>query len=93
MRLKAYANVWDAISDTPEEAANMTMRSELMLAIREEVRSWKLTQAGAARKLGVTQPRLNDLLQGRISNFSIDALINLATAAGFKVELRIADAA
>ncbi|MDR3471734.1 MAG: XRE family transcriptional regulator [Devosia sp.] len=88
-----YDNIWDALEDTPAEAANMSMRSSVLIAIEQRVRGWNVTQAEAARRLGITQPRLNDLLQGRIANFSLDALINLALAAGLSVRLEIADAA
>jgi predicted XRE-type DNA-binding protein len=71
----------------------MTMRSNLLIAIEQRVRSWQVTQAEAARRLGITQPRLNDLLRGRITNFSLEALINLAGQAGLKVRLDIAEAA
>ena len=85
-----FANVWDALSDTPEEAANMTMRSDLMIAIQQKVRGWNLTQAEAARRLGVTQPRLNDFLRSKIDKFSLDTLIALAGHAGIRVRLEIA---
>ena len=62
-------------------------------AIEQRVRSWGVTQAEAARRLGITQPRLNDLLRGRITNFSLDTLINLASQAGLTVRLDIAEAA
>jgi predicted XRE-type DNA-binding protein len=71
----------------------MSMRSSALIAIEQRVRGWNVTQTEAARRLGITQPRLNDLLQGRIANFSLDALINLAQAAGLSVRLEIADAA
>ena len=90
MEQQEFANVWDALSDTPEEAANMTMRSDLMIAIQQKVRGWDLTQAEAARRLGVTQPRLNDLLRSKIDKFSLDTLIALAIHAGIKVRLDIA---
>ena len=93
MDRQSFENVWDALEDTPSEATNMTMRSSLLIAIEQQVRGWNVTQAEAARRLGVTQPRLNDLLRGRITNFSLDALINLAGAAGLTVRLQIADAA
>jgi predicted XRE-type DNA-binding protein len=93
MKIQAFDNVWDALEDTPEEAAHMTMRSDLLIAIGQRVQGWKLTQAEAAQRLGITQPRLNDLLRGRITNFSLDALITLAGKAGFAVRLDIADAA
>lgn len=85
-----YESIWDAIEATPAEAANMKARSEIMVAVQTAVEGWNLTQAEAARKLGVTQPRLNDLLRGRINKFSLDALLNLATAADLSVAWTIA---
>ncbi|KKX28182.1 XRE family transcriptional regulator [Rhizobium sp. LC145] len=93
MERQSFENVWDALEDTPAEAANMSMRSALLIAVEQKVRSWGVTQAEAARRLGVTQPRLNDLLRGRITNFSLDALVELAAKAGLSVRLNIADAA
>jgi predicted XRE-type DNA-binding protein len=93
MERQSFANVWDALEDTAAEAAQMSMKSSLMIAIEQKVRSWEGTQAQAAARLGVTQPRLNDLLRGRINNFSLDALIGLAGQAGLVVRLDIADAA
>ena len=92
MERQAFDNVWDAIEDTPA-AANMTMRSDLLIALRNAVEGWGVTQADAARRLGVTQPRLNDVLRGRISNFSLDGLIALAEKAGLSVRLEIGEAA
>jgi predicted XRE-type DNA-binding protein len=82
-----FANVWDAIEATPEEAAVMTARSDIMTAFEDTVREWNVTQRQAARRLGVTQPRLNDLLNGDISKFSLDALMSLAQRAGIKVRI------
>ncbi len=65
---QVFTSVWDALEDSPAEAANMRLRSELMIAIRQAVAEWSITQAAAARRLEVTQPRLNDLLRGRINN-------------------------
>jgi len=93
MEIQTFANVWDALEDTPEEAAHMTIRSNLLIAIGQRVRSWNVTQSEAARRLGTTQPRLNDLLRGRITNFSLEALITLPGKAGLAVRLDIADAA
>ena len=84
-----FASVWDALEDSPAAAANMRLRSELMAAVQEAVAGWRLTQAEAARRLDVTQPRLNDLLRGRIGRFSLDALILLAERAGLNVHMRI----
>jgi predicted XRE-type DNA-binding protein len=78
MEHQDYANVWDALTDSPEESANMTIRSILLIALQQKVKSWEVTQAEAARRLGVTQPRLNDLLRSKIDKFSLDKLINLA---------------
>jgi predicted XRE-type DNA-binding protein len=90
MERQSFANVWDALEDTQVEAANMTMRSNLLIAIEQKVRGWNITQIEAARRLGITQPRLNDLLRGRVHNFSLDTLINLASQAGLSVRLDIA---
>lgn len=84
-----FDSVWDALESSPAEAANMKARSALMIAIRDVVDGWKLTQAKAAKRLGVTQPRMNDLLRGRIDKFSLDALMILATGAGLTVEWRV----
>ena len=95
MKLKRqkFANVWDALEDTSAQAANMTMRSDLLVALRQRIGAWKVTQAQAARRLQVTQPRLNDLLRGRIGKFSLDALVELADRAGIHLRLRIDKAA
>ncbi len=93
MERQGFENVWDALEDTAVEAANMTMRSSLLIAIQEQVGRWNVTQAEAARRLGITQPRLNDLLRGRITNFSLDSLINLAGQAGLVVRLDIEEKA
>lgn len=93
MERQSFENVWDALEDTPAEATNMSMRSNLLIAIEQRVRSWDLTQVEAARRLGITQPRLNDLLRGRITNFSLDTLVNLAAQAGLSVQLDITEAA
>jgi len=89
MSHQTFENIWDAIEDTPAEAANMKARSGIMMAIQAVVESWKATQADAASRLGLTQPRMNDLLRGRIDRFSLDALVNIASAAGLKIEWQI----
>jgi predicted XRE-type DNA-binding protein len=90
---KRFANVWDAIADNPEEAANLTLRSSLMDEIEAIIGRNGWTQAEAAKRCGVSQPRINDLLRGRISRFSLDALVNIASALGRKVRVSIEDAA
>jgi predicted XRE-type DNA-binding protein len=89
MESQTFASVWDAIEDTPAEAANMKARSELMLALQDVIAAWALTQAEAAKRLGLSQPRLNDLLKGRINKFSLDALMNIAAAAGLRVTVQV----
>ena len=90
---KSYASVWDALAETPEEAANLRMRAALMRQIAAVIERKRWTQAEAAARCGVSQPRMNDLLRGRISRFSLDALVNLATALGRKVTVKLTDAA
>lgn len=90
---RTFANVWNALADSPEDAAVMTMRSNVMIAIKDRVRSWNTTQALAARRLGITQPRLNDLLHGKINKFSLDTLMTLATRARLKVKIDVRSAA
>jgi predicted XRE-type DNA-binding protein len=84
-----FENVWDALCDTPEEAANLTARSDLMIQIAEIVKKGGWTQTEAARRCRITQPRMNYLLRGRIDRFSLDALVNIATALGRKVQLKL----
>ena len=93
LKRKRFANVWDAIAETPEEAANLTLRSDLMDEIEAIIKGNGWTQKEAAKRCGVTQPRINDLLRGRISRFSIDALVNIAAALGRKVRVSLEDAA
>jgi predicted XRE-type DNA-binding protein len=90
---KRFANVWDAIAETPEEAANLTLRSDLMDEIEAIIRANAWTQKEAAKRCGVSQPRINDLLRGRIARFSLDALVNIAAALGRKVKVSLEDAA
>jgi len=93
MENQSFDNVFDALMDTPEEAANMTLRSDLMRAIRKEVQGWGGSQTASAARLGVSQPRLNDVLRNRINKFSLDALVTLACRAGLRVKLDVAAAA
>jgi predicted XRE-type DNA-binding protein len=93
MEVQTFENVFDALADTPAEAANLKARAEILSAVAQKVRSWNLSQDAAAVRLGVTRPRLNDLLRGKLGKFSLDALVNLATAAGLRLEIRIDEAA
>ena len=89
MKRQRFRSVWDAIEATPAQAANMKARSEMMLAIRDTVEAWDVIQAAAAKRRGLTQPRMNDLVHGRINKFSLDALINLAVRAGLSVRVEV----
>ena len=93
METYEFANVWDATAETPEEAANLTLRSDLMDEIEAIIKASGWTQKEAAKRCGVSQPRINDLLRGRISRFSLDALVNIAAALGRKVRVSLEDAA
>jgi predicted XRE-type DNA-binding protein len=89
MKKQKFTNVWDALGETPEEVLNLTMRSELMSKIELTVENWKVPQCEAAIRLGISRPRLNDLLRGKMSKFSLDALASLATRAGLRVQMRV----
>jgi predicted XRE-type DNA-binding protein len=88
-RDKTYASVWDALDDTPEQAANLKTRADLMRQIAELIQAEGWKQVEAAERCGVTQPRINDLLRGRVSRFSLDALVNIATALGRRVSVEL----
>jgi predicted XRE-type DNA-binding protein len=93
MTERYFDSVWDAIEDTPAEAAHMRLRSQLMMALRNHIEQSGLNQSQAAKVLGVTQPRVSDLMRGKIDPFAIDTLVAMLAAAGLQVELRIAAAA
>ncbi|MDF1480578.1 helix-turn-helix domain-containing protein [Extensimonas sp. H3M7-6] len=89
MSKQRFASVWDAIEDTSEEAENMKLRSALVMALKNHLTRTEMSQAQAARLFGVTQPRISDLMRGKINLFSLDALVNMATAAGLHIEMRV----
>lgn len=84
-----YANVWDALADTPAEAENLRIRSTLMRGIRLRIDRFGWSQTVAANNLGVTQPRISDLVNGKIHKFKIDTLINMAAAVGLRVDVSL----
>jgi predicted XRE-type DNA-binding protein len=86
-------NVFADLGFPPEEAQNLILRAELINQIEDYVVSSGMTQQQSAKKLGVTQPRLNLLLKGKINEFSIDALVNMAAKAGMQVEMKVKRAA
>ncbi len=81
---KRFSSVWDAIEDTPQLAAGMRARSELLMALQAWVRTSGMIQADAAALFGITQPRMSDLMRGKISLFGLESLLNMATAAGLE---------
>jgi predicted XRE-type DNA-binding protein len=89
MTKRRFDSVWDAIEKSPADAAAMKARADLMMAVREAVDAWGSTQSASARKLGVSQPRLNGLLRGRIDKFSLEALVTLAGRAGLTVRVEV----
>jgi predicted XRE-type DNA-binding protein len=86
---KTYSSVWDAIAESPQEAANLRLRAELMDKITAIIAKKGWTQLEAAGHCAITQPRVNDLLRGRISRFSLDALVNIASALGRRVHVEL----
>jgi predicted XRE-type DNA-binding protein len=81
-------SVFYDLTETPEEAANLTARGMLMIAIEQRVREEGWTQAEAAARLHVNQPRVSDLLNGKISKFSLDALVNMLAPVGLAFDVR-----
>jgi predicted XRE-type DNA-binding protein len=84
-----FSSVWDAIEDTPQQAASMRARSELMMNLTEVIREKGMTQGDAAALFGVTQPRVSDLMRGKINLFSLDTLIDMAATAGMSPTVKV----
>jgi predicted XRE-type DNA-binding protein len=93
MKNRRFPNVWDAIERTPAQAENLKVRSALMLALKRHIEHEGLNQAEAAKVFGVTQPRISNLMRGRIDLFGIDMLVNMLATAGLRVSLRVKKAA
>lgn len=93
MANETFENIWDAIEPNPAAAAQMKLRATLMTMLRERIRTQAWTQKEAAERLGVTQPRISDLMRGKIGLFSLDTLVLLLTAAGVEVEVHAKNAA
>ena len=89
MKVESFDNIWDAIADTAGESANMQAKTELMRQIAAIVKKNGWKQVEAAQHCGITQPRLNDMLRGRISRFSLDALVNIAASIGQRVHIEL----
>lgn len=93
MKTEKFDSVWDAICETTAEAENLKARSALMMALEEHIKAKGWTQKEAGKRLGITQPRVSDLMRGKINLFSLDSLINMLANAGLHVEMRIKEAA
>jgi predicted XRE-type DNA-binding protein len=91
--MKAYESVWDALEAGAAAAESMKARARLMMGVQKAVAGWAVPQAAAAKRLGISQPRLNDLLRGKISKFSLDALFDVAARAGLRVSVAIKQSA
>jgi predicted XRE-type DNA-binding protein len=86
---KGSGSVFTDLGFSPAESKNLRIRSELMTALRKYIETEGLTQADAAKRLKVSQPRISDLTRGKISRFSLDTLVNMLTDAGLEVDVRI----
>ena len=93
MKSKRFASVWDAIEKNSAQAENLKLRSSLMLALKRHIEREGLTQAEAANVFGVTQPRISNLMRGKIELFGLDMLVNMLAAAGLRVTLQVKKAA
>ncbi len=93
MTRNRFASVWDAIEETPAQAENLKLRSRLMLALKRHIEREGLSQAEAAKVFGVTQPRISNLMRGKIEVFGLDMLVNMLSAAGLRVTVQVKKAA
>lgn len=82
-------SIWDDIADSREEAENLKVRAALMRAIGTRISDADWSQAEAAERLGLTQPRVSDLIRGKISKFSLDALVDAAAKLGIHVRVEV----
>ena len=88
MKMQKFENVFDALYDG-EEAREMKRRAELAAVLERFIERSKLSQPEAAKRLGVTQPRINDLLRGRLHLFSIDALLVMMDRAEIQIAFKV----
>lgn len=88
--IQSFDSVWDALESDPIKAENMKLRSALIIAINEYLEEKGLTQVEASKILQITQPRVSALVQGKIGDFRLDTLINIAHRLGLHVTMKIA---
>ena len=87
------SNIFRDLGFNAKEAENLKLRARLMVELEKHIREKRLTQKRAAERLGVTQPRISDLVRGKIDLFSVDTLITMLTQAGLKVDVKVSRAA
>ena len=88
-----FESVWDALEGDPAERQRMKLRSGLMIHLKKQIEAEGWTQKEAARRFGVTQPRVSDLMRGKINLFSIDMLVGMSGAAGLRLGITVKRAA
>jgi len=93
MKAKRYQNVFDALEDDPAVAENLKIRAKLMNTLAQYIEKESLTQAEAAELFGVNQPRISDLVRGKIERFTIDMLVNMLARAGKHLNVNVSNKA
>lgn len=88
-KTRASRGIFEDVGFPPEEARQLQIRAELMIELRRVLERRKLTQAAAAKLFVVTQPRISDLVRGKIERFSIDTLIAMLSQAGIEVTVKV----
>ncbi len=90
MSVKSSGNVFADLGFNEEEATNLKLRSQLMIEVDKALAEKNITQVAAAKALDISQPRVSDLIRGKVDKFTIDMLVNILTKLGYKVTMRIA---
>jgi len=88
---QTFESVWDAICDTPEEAHQMRLRSDVMARLEKFMKDHKMTQAQAAAAFGVTQPRVSDLVRRKFDRFTLESLLTMAARAGLHPDITLSE--
>lgn len=93
LKLKRFQNVFDALESDPAVAENLKIRAQLMNALTQYINKKKLTQSAAAELFDVTQPRISDLVRGKIERFTIDMLVNMLARSGKHLNVKVSNKA
>lgn len=91
MSNEQFDSVWDAIEESPAEAENLRIRAGLIMALTQRIEQQRWTQEKAAAYLSVTQPRISDLMRGKIDLFGLDSLVNMVVASGLHLEFSVTE--